>query len=70
MALRLTCSLTALLALTTLPSATATEELTPARFQELTTSGRNGMIKFYQVRCGYGCVFYGLGWVVRWVLAL
>ena len=27
----------------------ATEELTPERFKELTTSGKNGMVKFYQV---------------------
>ena len=33
-------------------SASAAEELTPERFKELTTSGKNGMIKFYQVRSG------------------
>ncbi|KAL7575888.1 hypothetical protein ACA910_003200 [Epithemia clementina (nom. ined.)] len=31
----------------------ATEELTPARFEELTKSGKNGMVKFYQPWCGH-----------------
>jgi hypothetical protein len=43
-------SLALLFALANLQSAFAAEELTPARFKELTTSGKNGMIKFYQVR--------------------
>ncbi|GKY96084.1 hypothetical protein MPSEU_000568500 [Mayamaea pseudoterrestris] len=42
-----------LFALVTLQSTHAAEELTPERFQELTTSGKNGMVKFYQPWCGH-----------------
>ena len=43
----------AILALCLLSSTRATEELTPDRFKQLTTSGQNGMVKFYQPVCIY-----------------